>query len=380
MAGSLQALARAGAELSCLIPHRQKFSLRLAPGLRLRSAQCARREGPATLWRAWRLGLPYKFAKYHCRGLLAAAREYISRERPTLILIHGSHLGQMGLQLGAEAGLPVVLRPHNLEYRLVEQYAQQLHPLLRPLALRQAARTRKLERQLWCRAERVLFISDNDLSEAQTELAAADMRPKGILSCAYDGVDFPAQSQQRPLPHSFLLSGSVEVAQNRRSLTWFLRQIWFPFARRQQKAGVQLAICGVDPGRFISALPTSHQALQAHGVRLLGFVPKFQEEVSRHRFFVSPTIMGSGYRLKLAEAGAAGTSLLLTELDANSLQFLQNGVNCRVFDDAASFEQAWENYRSDPENEAACRQALLQALRQRMDWSEHAQRLLGEAA
>ena len=376
--GSLNALARQGAVVDCLFPAAVSFTVRLESGINVRAVASPRRSVIHSLLRSLWLGLPYKFAKYHSAQLRDQVLRQISAARPDLILVHGSHLGQLGLAVARAEGLPVVLRPHNLEYLLVRQYARQCPALLRPLARWQAERTRRTEMRLWSLCDRVLFLSDADLRGAGDELAGSGQTDDLRLECVYDGVSSPRQAAASEVisEQSFLISGRINVEQNRRSLAWFLRSVWFPFVETHPDKGLQLTVCGAERDTLLQALRLTKAELDSHRVHIVGIVRDFQQEVRRHRFFVSPTIMGSGYRVKLAEAGAAGSCILLTPIDIQSLDFLADGHNCRLFSDLNSFAGSWKKYCEDPLARDNCRSKLIDELHSRMNWQQHAAAIL----
>ena len=370
VAGSLRALAAAGEELVYLIPHAEDFDEELAPGLRVCSVVMPPREGPRALWRSLRLGLPYKFAKYHSQALARRAEELARQRNCDWVLLHCPHVGGIGLQLKARLGLPVFLREHNVEYQLVEMYAQQLTPWLRPVAAWQRHRTLSTEQALWRTLDGVFMISDSDYALASRHSARARL--------IYDGVDVPAAAADADSAPagSFLFSAGLDVWQNRRSLRWFAREVWLPFVEALPPGRVSLDVIGAAPDRLAAVIGLSPAQLRRASIELLGVVDDFGAVVRGHAFFVSATLQGSGYRVKIAEAGAAGTCLLLTPLDLTSLAFLSDGGNCRCFADAEAFAAAAGPLLDDERRRRAMAEALSSTLGEHMSWDAHAAAML----
>ncbi len=360
--GSLRALAAAGHQVIYLRPQHEAVELELAPRLRMIGVATRPREGLRSLLYGLWHNMPYKFAKYHsaalCRAAVAAGRA----ANAEWLLVHGSHLGRLGLVVAAELAIPAVLRPHNLEYQLVEQYAKELPQPLRLAARWQAQLTQRCEEALWREYAHCCFISDVDRQQAGDRARGAH--------CVYDGIELPPLPTAVPPPLSFVMSGQLCTVANRSSIRWFLECVWLPLWHSGQLEGATLSITG-EAQELRQLASVGSRLTAAHGIQLTGFVADFQHEVARHAWFVSPTRIGSGYRLKVVEAGAAGAALLLCPLDEQMLDFLQNDYNCRTFNDAQSFMQAW----ASGERERLAQQFTTD-LRASMDWSHHATELL----
>ncbi len=368
--GSVQALADSGHRVLYVYPTSRAVECELAPGLQVIGIAAPPREGFRTLLQSLVHRLPYKFAKYYLAPVAAAAIAAGRNAHADLLLVHGAHSGRTGLAARKALNIPAVLRAHNLEFEIVAGYAARLPRLLRPLARWQAERTRRTELALWQAYDRTCFISDADFRGAKKLLGSS-----GTSACVYDGVSFPSAPVSSPPPNTFLLGANLDIPQNRASLSWFLRVIWFPCMATCKNTDVQLTIVGAATEELHRRLSLNAEILAAHRVRVKGFVQDFQHEVRQHAFFVSPTILGSGYRVKIVEAGAAGTCMLLTPIDEQSLNFLQDGRNCLVFRDRKSFAASMQKLNQQPAYRSQVCQTLQDDLRTHMDWKRHARHL-----
>ena len=369
--GSLQALAYSGHQVLYLYPASRVVECELVPGLRVMGVAATPKEGLRTLLRSFLYRLPYKFAKYYLAPVTAAAIAAGRRLKPDLLLVHGAHSGRSGLVVQSALGIPAILRAHNLEFEIVSGYAARLPLPLRFLARWQAGRTRRTEIALWRAYDKTCFISDADFHSARQLLGDSKK-----TACVYDGASFSSTAVPPPPPQTFLLSTSLDIPQNRVSLSWFLRVIWFPCMASGESMDARLTIIGPTSGELRKRLSLDMESLTAHHVQVKGFVQDFQHEVRQHAFFISPTILGSGYRVKIADAGAAGTCMLLTPIDERSLRFLQDGKNCLVFHDQESFAAIMRKYGQQPTARSRICQALQDDLRTCMDWEGHAHYLV----
>jgi O-antigen biosynthesis protein len=130
---------------------------------------------------------------------------------------------------------------------------------------------------------------------------------------------------------TLLFLGSFRHLPNQIALEWFLREV-FPLVLAQEP-DARLAIIGSDP-------PPPH-ALPGYGknVDLIGFVEDIKQPLRDYAVFVCPILTGSGVRVKLLEAFAAGIPVVSTRLGAEGLA--ENDTEfCRLADEPQAFAQA----------------------------------------
>jgi hypothetical protein len=69
----------------------------------------------------------------------------------------------------------------------------------------------------------------------------------------------------------------------------------------------------------------------------LGFVAQLSSVIASKKYFVSPTYIGSGMRIKVLNAMAAGAVCFLTPLDAEMAVFLKHSNNIIRFNNFPDF-------------------------------------------
>ena len=129
-------------------------------------------------------------------------------------------------------------------------------------------------------------------------------------------------------PRSMLFLGSFRHLPNLEALDWFTRKVLPRVLQRSPEA--RLIIVGADP-------PPKH-SLPDFGERieLRGFVEDVREPLSRYAVFVCPILSGSGMRVKLLEAFAAGIPVVSTKLGAEGLTD-RDGDLCALADSPDEF-------------------------------------------
>jgi glycosyltransferase involved in cell wall biosynthesis len=143
-------------------------------------------------------------------------------------------------------------------------------------------------------------------------------------------------------PFTLLFLGSFRHLPNQEALTWFLREI-FPKVRVEEPHA-RLVIIGSDP-------PARHSLPEAEAIELIGFVEDVREPLERYSLFVCPILSGSGVRVKLLEAFAAGIPVVSTRLGAEGLAD-KDGDLCALADDATSFAANIVKLLRDPSSAA----------------------------
>ncbi|MBV9504832.1 MAG: glycosyltransferase [Acidobacteriia bacterium] len=127
---------------------------------------------------------------------------------------------------------------------------------------------------------------------------------------------------------TLLFVGSFRHDPNRMAVEWFVRRVLPRIVERQPAA--RLVIAGSDP-------PPPHiYGGSSASIELLGYVEDIREPLGRYGLFVCPILSGSGVRVKLLEAFAAGIPVVSTRVGAEGLAG-RNGEFCALADDPGSF-------------------------------------------
>jgi glycosyltransferase involved in cell wall biosynthesis len=129
-------------------------------------------------------------------------------------------------------------------------------------------------------------------------------------------------------PETMLFLGSFRHLPNREGLNWFTQKVLPAVLERKPRA--RLVIVGSQPPPLHS-LPNLPE-----NIELRGFVEDVREPLGRYAVFVCPILSGSGMRVKLLEAFAAGIPVVSTPLGAEGLTG-NDGEICALAEDPAEF-------------------------------------------
>jgi glycosyltransferase involved in cell wall biosynthesis len=162
------------------------------------------------------------------------------------------------------------------------------------------------------------------------------------LRAGIDTARYSFHNQARE-PFTMLFLGSFRHTPNQEALAWFLDRV-FPIVRAEEPRA-RLLIVGSEP-------PPREFLRHPEGVELVGFVEDVREPLARYALFICPILSGSGVRVKLLEAFAAGIPVVSTYLGAEGLAS-QDGDICALADEPEEFAQHVVDLLRDPGKAAA---------------------------
>ena len=216
----------------------------------------------------------------------------------------------------------LVLDAHNVEAEIVERFAESAPHWQRKALRWQAARIRELERELSRSLDLVLTCSDRDAT-AFREMGARRVRvvPNAIPPLS------PALVGQR---RHVVFVGSLDWRPNADAAAVLAKEIW-PRCRALLPGG-RLLIVGRNP-------PLHVRALASNDVVIEGDVPSVRPYLDRAFATAIPLRAGSGTRIKILEAWAAGVPVVASRIAAEGLPH-SDGVDLLLAEEPAEFAHA----------------------------------------
>jgi polysaccharide biosynthesis protein PslH len=193
---------------------------------------------------------------------------------------------------------------HNVESVWHERLAKTENWLLRPALMGFGAACRVLEQELLPQFSRILVPSEED---ARQIAAAAGSVPVIVYPNALPWIDLPVRGEE----DAIIFTGNLEYAPNVTAICWFFREVW-PWLR-QQRPGLVWRIVGKAPRGIQRYIKGDHR------VELIGPVGDAIAVIARAKVAVVPLLAGSGTRIKIIEAWAAGTPVVSTAIGAEGL-------------------------------------------------------------
>jgi glycosyltransferase involved in cell wall biosynthesis len=206
------------------------------------------------------------------------------------------------------------------------------------------------------------------MSAADGEFLAAHLPDGGRrIRVVPNAVDTAFYQPPRPAPErrDVLYVGNFQNLPNVDAFEFLMEEIW-PLVRRACPQ-VALDVVGAHPS------PRVLRFAGRDGVRVVGEVPQVRPYYHDHRLMVAPIRAGSGTRLKILEAFAAGLPVVSTPLGAEGIEAV-DGEHLLLAAAAADFARAVVRLLGD---EALCRRLARSArglVVRRYDWEVSARR------
>jgi len=226
-------------------------------------------------------------------------------------------------------------------------------------------RLTRFERSVCQQVDRVIAVSEAD-AEAFGKLAPGahvEVIPNGIYV-----EEYTRSTPQLDLGSAALLfTGTMNYRPNVDAVMWFADHILGEI--REAVPEARLFVVGNKPhGRL-------DKIRQRADVEVTGYVQDVLPFLHSAAVYVAPLRMGSGTRLKLLQAMAAGRAIVSTRVGAQGLN-VTPGQEIVLSDDAISFAQATIALLRDPAHRARLGQAARELVCKQYDWSVIMPRLL----
>lgn len=205
---------------------------------------------------------------------------------------------------------------HNIESRFFDTMAAASGPLEGWAHGRFARLSRKLEAELLPRFDGCLVCSEED---------AALIR--GVPAVVYPNTIGWYERKQPEKSQTLVFSGNMEYHPNQQAVRWFHAAVWPKLRSRFPE--LRWRLVGMNPEAVRGVVGRDAR------VELTGAVEDAMSEIARAQLSIVPLLSGSGTRIKILEAWAAGTAVVSTAIGAEGLP------GClRIADGADAFERA----------------------------------------
>lgn len=288
-----------------------------------------------------------------------------------LIQIEGLEMaGYLPVIQRIQPGTPVIYDAHNAEFALQKTiYEAEKHDLQHlPGALYSLVQWRRLvrfEHRIGESAAHIVTVSEADAEALRTLLPG---RPVSVIPNGIDVLPYTYNDTSLDLgEHALVFTGSMNYRPNVDAALWFANQILGKV--REQVPDAKFFIVGSQPHRRLDTLR------EMDGVEITGWVQNVNPFLHAAAVYVVPLRMGSGTRLKLLQAMAAGQAVVSTSIGALGLG-VRDGCEVRLADTAETFARAVIELLRDPAARHALGTAGRQHIQKHYDWSVIVPRLL----
>lgn len=270
---------------------------------------------------------PYNISKYHSAKYHRALRTLLERRKFDIVHVDHLHMAHYGMFCRQHAGLPIVLREHNVESVIMERFAEtSAPPLVRKWLALQIPRIRRYEARIASDYDCCCVITPED------ERRLKELAPQARTTIIPGGVEssfFSATEPVDAVSHSLCFFGNFDWLPNKDAVNWFLESIFPKIVESVPEA--KLFIVGKNVPRTIG---------HKFGARVIirGFVDDIQTELRKYSVNIVPLRIGGGIRLKILESFALRVPVVSTTIGCEGIQAVP-GIHLMVADDPASFAE-----------------------------------------
>jgi glycosyltransferase involved in cell wall biosynthesis len=241
----------------------------------------------------------------------------------------------------------LVLDVHNVESVLLHRQSRLLTGPARSIVGRFATCAAELERIWLPRFDTVLVTSDADRERLGTGL----VYPNAV----------PEVKQPNVEKHNEIsFSGNLGYEPNYTAVRWFIENVWPELHGRRPRLGWR--VIGRNESAVRGLVSGDEQ------ITLTGPVEDAVKELARARLAIVPVQAGSGTRIKIIEAWAAGLPVVSTTIGAEGLPAVP-GEHLLIADTPAEFLTAIEKVLDSPELQLSLGRAGRRLYERRLTWT-----------
>jgi polysaccharide biosynthesis protein PslH len=222
----------------------------------------------------------------------------------------------------------------------------------------QSRRIGKFEAELCQQADLIIAVSSEDASILQR------YNPKKTISVVANGIftdEYEQESTDLNLgEHTLVFTGKMDYRPNVDAVQWFTEQI-LPLVK-QTTADVKFYIVGQRPHTNLEPLRDNSSVV------VTGWVESVLPYLKGAAVYVAPLRMGSGTRLKILEAMAAGCAVVATTLAASGMQ-RQAEMGMLIVDKPEQISDTIIKLLHTPEQRLKMGEAARSYVKTNYDWS-----------
>jgi sugar transferase (PEP-CTERM/EpsH1 system associated) len=309
---------------------------------------------------------PVTVLNYFERQLESRLAGILAGNRFDCLQLEGIHLSRYLSMIEAVPNAPAVLVDwHNVESELMWRYSEGAPSWPKKLVAKRTAHLlERAELQLLqrCGAHTVASEREKEKLLGLWPSAHVHVVPNGVdteyFSPSRVSASDPAVERVTVNP-SLLFVGSMDYHANIDAVMWFVRCVWPAVADRHPR--LKFVIVGRNPSQDV-------RRLECERVRVTGTVEDVRPYYASAIAMVVPLRIGSGTRLKILEAMAAGVPVVATRLGAEGLA-AQNGVHLLLADTELDMSQAIERLLSSAPGRRRLAMAGRHLVVSRYDWT-----------
>ncbi|PYU24130.1 MAG: hypothetical protein DMG32_14610 [Acidobacteria bacterium] len=295
----------------------------------------------------------YSLERFRCEPMRLRIEQHL-RATPFDLLVCDSLYSLLNVP---QTEIPIALNCHNVEHVIFKRYSSMETNLIRKCYAAVEAHLLQDAEQHGCRRATLAMVCssyDRDLLRRLN----ADL-PIFVIPNSVDTDLFCPQPDiaRGTKVLTLLFQGGMDWYPNQDAVEFFAHAI-LPLVRAECPE-VKFVVAGRNPPAYLV-----DKLSASNGVEFTGTVPDMRPYLSAAAVVVVPLRFGSGTRIKILEACAAGKPVVSTSIGAEGLE-LENGKDISVADSPEEFAHAVVALLRDPERREAIGRSARSSIVQR---------------
>ena len=280
---------------------------------------------------------PYNAERFVNDAFAEKLKALLSEKQYDVVQLEGLYLCPYIETIRKYSSAKIALRAHNVEHEIWKRMVENEKSLPKRLYKGIIARRMRRFEQSYINVYDLLVpITDRDAdffsqngNTKPVYVAQSGIEPESpLLSIDNSKADFP----------SFSFLGALDWQPNIEGLEWFVLNVWNEY--RKKHSGAKFRAAGRNADKEFADF------LISNGVDYLGELESVVDYYASGMIFVVPLMSGSGMRVKIVEAMAAGKVVITTSVGTEGIA-TENGRNIFIADSATDFITCMEKLASD---------------------------------
>lgn len=249
--------------------------------------------------------MPYHISRFNTGDIAALVESVIKKTPFQIVQFEGLFLLPYVEVIRKYSGAKLIYRSHNVEGTIWKRMAATLQNPLKSRYLKmQAKRLLKYELKMIPSVDAIVPISSAD------ERYYKEHFPKMVVKCIATGIDVPLAAVEEGDMHKLYFLGALDWLPNQQGIIWFVEKVW-PVIKAGA-AGASLHVAGRNaPESIVSRLEDK--------CTFYGEVEDTRTFIADKGICIVPLFAGSGLKIKIIEAMAAGKVVVTTPIGAEGM-------------------------------------------------------------
>ncbi len=273
---------------------------------------------------------PYNVYRFFSKVFSKKLQDLLSKTEYDLVILEGSFLETYIPAIERNSKAKLVLRAHNVEYKIWEGLSNQVNSYKRYLIKHFIIpKLRKYEILNLQKLQGIISISSKDTKWFKKH---ADVPLFELPICAN-------RVERTKLPNFFKIGyiGSLDWMPNRYGLNWFLQHVWSEIHKLEPSICMQIAG---------SNMPKEIKLLRKKNIEVLGEVPNSKDFIKNQSVIIVPLFSGGGMKVKVIEAMSLSKCVVSTHIGFEGIQGI-NKQNTVEIETAEEWVQTLANLKND---------------------------------